>query len=63
MVQIAEKPFTQFLNVNILDELRFDGELFGPREFNSSVPVGDVTAVNGDWIEANNINELGRETN
>jgi len=54
MVQIADKPFTQLLNLNILDELRFKGKLFGEREFDSQVPVGDITAVSGDWIEANN---------
>ena len=52
MTKIANKPFTQLTNLNITDELRFKGELFGPREFESSVATGNVTAVNGNWIEA-----------
>ena len=54
MTQIDGKPFTQLTNLNILDELRFNGQIFGPREFDSSVPTGSVTATSGDWIEANN---------
>ncbi len=30
MVQIAGKPFTQLTNLNLLDELRVDGELIVP---------------------------------
>ena len=52
MTKIANKPFTQLTNLNITDELRFKGELFGPREFESSVANTSVTATNGNWIEA-----------
>ena len=63
MTMIADKPFTQFTNVNILDELRIRGVLvditdpyttYIPRLFISVIIDSDYSAIAGDWIEAVN---------
>lgn len=51
MTKIAGKPFTQLTNLNITDELRFKGELFGAREFSSSEATNNEVLVSGDWRE------------
>jgi hypothetical protein len=37
MVQIAGKPFTQLTNLNLLDELRVDGQLITPGGSNQNI--------------------------
>lgn len=44
MVQIAGNPFTQLLNLNVLNELRVDGVLINPN------PVGNFVEVAGNYV-------------
>jgi hypothetical protein len=62
MTMIAGKPFTQLLNLNLLDELRIQGVLvnfntgdtYVPRYFTSAISSIDYIAIAGDWVEARN---------